>query len=146
MTAGAPPPVPPRTSRTALDGIAASRVRTNRHATIGILHASGRTADLRERGRVQTKAKYREKYHQPEISHDLSFACQSESSEVPTSNQYATTPSSERSASLAKCVAFASSFWRIETETSSNAIAMKRRVQDLQPKLRFILEVMRPPL
>src|SRR5262245_56798948 len=105
MTAGAPPPVPPRTSRTALDGIAASRVRTNRNATVGILHASGRTADLRERGRVQTKAKYREKYHQPEISHDLSFARQSESSEVPTSNQYATTPSSERSASLAKCVA-----------------------------------------
>jgi hypothetical protein len=57
-----------------LDGIAASRVRANRHATIGVLHASGRTADLRERGRVKTKAKYRKKDRQPEISHDLSFA------------------------------------------------------------------------
>ena len=30
------------------------------------LHASGRATDLRKHGCVQTKAKYRDKYHQPE--------------------------------------------------------------------------------
>jgi hypothetical protein len=107
MTAGAPPPFPPPGARRtwrAWDGPAGSRVRTSRHATAAVLHASGQATDLPEHGHVQTKSKYRDKYHHPEISHDLSFACQSESSEVPTSNLDAMTPGNERTV-LAKCLA-----------------------------------------